>query len=402
MTNTRDLAPRSASTDGVPREPRLWTRAGHYSLGVDELCGARPVVWCHASSSAKAYERMSRIVVAHNRVSQASVIPRARLVTRQGRTCVEFECNALASLPIVMRQIAHTGARCSYAEGIVWIEAWFDALRAAAREGLCFAAISHANMVVTTEGELRVLCLGDNTLAVDDEGRPLRDLPVCAAPEVAAAGTASSSGDLYAFTMLVRSALSFVSFPDVVCKVLAGVLAGEHRELLALFAWVNREILGKPGAERPSIDEAWAREQTAWRLLGVVPARAGFREFLLAHARASARVLWVATGLGSARFMERNVSLSSRTPLRRILGALLHAHELGEGEALSTDVLLAHGWPGEAPLARSGHARVHVALSTLRRLGLAEAIERHDGGFRIARDVRVERESADGGPGRSA
>jgi hypothetical protein len=43
-------------------------------------------------------------------------------------------------------------------------------------------------------------------------------------------------------------------------------------------------------------------------------------------------------------------------------------------EPVPLSEVLAFGWPGEAPKGTSGRARVHVAISTLRKLGLHGAL----------------------------
>jgi predicted ATPase len=83
------------------------------------------------------------------------------------------------------------------------------------------------------------------------------------------------------------------------------------------------------------------------------------------------------------------VDLETRAPLRRILAAL--AKERGErpGDGLAVEQLVAAGWPGE----RIGYAaatnRVHVALATLRKLGLRDVLVRGEGGYLLSPAVRL-------------
>lgn len=73
------------------------------------------------------------------------------------------------------------------------------------------------------------------------------------------------------------------------------------------------------------------------------------------------------------------VDLSRRKPLRRILAALMSAGEV------TTEELLRIAWPGERVSAQAGAARVHVAISTLRRLGLGAALGRGATGYYLDR-----------------
>ena len=79
--------------------------------------------------------------------------------------------------------------------------------------------------------------------------------------------------------------------------------------------------------------------------------------------------------------------LSRRAVLRRVLRCLLAAPH---GRVVTRAALLEAGWPGEKILPRAASNRLWVALSTLRRLGLADVLETGRGGYRLAADVRVE------------
>jgi hypothetical protein len=75
--------------------------------------------------------------------------------------------------------------------------------------------------------------------------------------------------------------------------------------------------------------------------------------------------------------------LGPRRALRRIVLALATRRLEQPGQALPLEALLEAGWPGERPLPEAGANRVYVALSTLRKMGLADALERHDDGYRL-------------------
>jgi hypothetical protein len=82
------------------------------------------------------------------------------------------------------------------------------------------------------------------------------------------------------------------------------------------------------------------------------------------------------------------VELGRRRTLRRILLALANEHSLG-GKAVSADALLRAGWLGERVKAVAGNARVRVAISTLRSLGLCNLIVKTDDGYLLAPHVAV-------------
>jgi tetratricopeptide (TPR) repeat protein len=83
------------------------------------------------------------------------------------------------------------------------------------------------------------------------------------------------------------------------------------------------------------------------------------------------------------------VDLTRRRQLRLILSALAAARREQPGRALTVEALLASGWPGESVLAEAGASRVYVAVSTLRRMGLRDVLQRQDTGYLIDPDVPV-------------
>ena len=77
------------------------------------------------------------------------------------------------------------------------------------------------------------------------------------------------------------------------------------------------------------------------------------------------------------------VDMRRRGAPRRILMALVKAHQ-GDGAPLTVDQVLEAGWPDERILPDAGRARVYMAISTLRKLGLGPLMERMDEGYRFA------------------
>lgn len=117
------------------------------------------------------------------------------------------------------------------------------------------------------------------------------------------------------------------------------------------------------------------------RVLGATPSRSSGRPQPSRQLRIEAGARSFTLDGGPAIDLER------RRPLRLLLDALARAH--GAGTALSWDALLALGWPGEKMRPDAGAHRVRVAVSTLRKMGLAEVIETGEDGYRIRREVSV-------------
>lgn len=89
------------------------------------------------------------------------------------------------------------------------------------------------------------------------------------------------------------------------------------------------------------------------------------------------------------RIGESKTSLVGRRTLRALLGALVEAAATHREESLGIERLFAVGWPGERARPRAGASRVYVAISSLRKMGLSEAIERTAAGYRLVLTQRV-------------
>ena len=76
---------------------------------------------------------------------------------------------------------------------------------------------------------------------------------------------------------------------------------------------------------------------------------------------------------------DRIVDLSKRPSLRGILSALASAHS--ETRTLLGETLIRAGWPDEKLVPRAAKNRLHVALTTLRQLGLEDVLRSGEGGY---------------------
>lgn len=83
------------------------------------------------------------------------------------------------------------------------------------------------------------------------------------------------------------------------------------------------------------------------------------------------------------------VSLANRPTLASLLAALAARRRDAPGEVMTVAALQAAGWPGERLPAKVASNRVHVALSTLRSMGLDALLRRQGDGYCIAADAAV-------------
>jgi predicted ATPase len=178
------------------------------------------------------------------------------------------------------------------------------------------------------------------------------------------------------------------------------------REVLGrdLFDEAERELSSAGKGDDRLVFEGWravcaARQGEpgpAERFFAQTPASSHF------HFRAVARVLCgsqrgpalrtlrIADDASWFELSAERISLARRGNLRRILLALARAHEADPSAASDVAALFEAGWPDQKLNASSAH-RVHVAMATLRKLGLGELLVTHSEGYTLSRELTVER-----------
>jgi tetratricopeptide (TPR) repeat protein len=85
------------------------------------------------------------------------------------------------------------------------------------------------------------------------------------------------------------------------------------------------------------------------------------------------------------------VDLSQRQALRNLLRALIETLPSARGgadaEPKTASALIAAGWPGESIMPRAAKNRLHVALTTLRQLGLGAALRSEDHAYALDPEI---------------
>lgn len=84
------------------------------------------------------------------------------------------------------------------------------------------------------------------------------------------------------------------------------------------------------------------------------------------------------------------IDLGHRDALRRALLALAKQRVDNPGKPLSRDALVAQAWPGERMLPAAAGNRLRVAIATLRKLGLSEAIKTNRSGYFLDPDLEID------------
>jgi hypothetical protein len=303
---------------------------------------------------------------------------------------VALACDAIADGDHIGDYIRETGDRPKHHVGtglIAWLMETFAAIHRITdpKNGapVCLGAMARGNVMFAPSGRIWLVGCGGGAL---DEA--------CVAPEVACGGTPTPGADVYAVMMFMRGQMGLTEMLPIAQRIFAGQpLPEDAAAAQRVMAAVS--ILSMPPTQRPAMSEALAHAMETWRMFGFAPDTAAFSAFVARALAAEPERLadhpvrdtasirvgldgeWIETPNGIRH------SLRARRPLRRVLHALAYARRDRSGCALTVDELLQAGWPGETPLAEAGSNRVYVAISTLRQLGLAELIQRWDGGYRL-------------------
>jgi len=82
-----------------------------------------------------------------------------------------------------------------------------------------------------------------------------------------------------------------------------------------------------------------------------------------------------------------HVDLETRPALRSLLLALAHHRLSHPGEPMTTNALVAAGWPGEKIQAKAAASRLYMSMTRLRQLGLESLLKRRDDGYMLDPDV---------------
>jgi predicted ATPase len=169
-----------------------------------------------------------------------------------------------------------------------------------------------------------------------------------------------------------------------------------------LFEEAARELESAGRGDDRLVFEGWlaraeARPERARDFLATLPASTHF------HWRAVCRVVRSTLEAPSTRRLQvaldggwfeldgERVSLARRANLRRILLALAEAHAADPSATTDVHALFSAGWPGQQIDVDSAMHRVHVAIGTLRKLGLGAVLVTRSEGYALDRDLLVER-----------
>lgn len=358
--------------------------------GAVELCagshGGRPAVLLTVDDETRsgANELVASVRSAHEQMCAPGVAS----IIEAGPSWLAFDCDGVVDLEDLVGVFDGEGLKVPYPQGIALNEFLMDSVEAGHQAGVSLGgALCWGNVLVGPSGKLWLFGLGDNFVA--QPARGLSSPGISVAPEVAFGRAATTASDVYVLHAFVLSLLPFVEMPELYDAAFQGS-GGAVREVHAALMALSHDVMVPDPAVRPaSVAALRERYREVRRLAGaMMPARddEGLEVTLAAavtrklgtvtrpplHARADASAL---------RYGEIDIDLSKRRSLRLIVARLLTARREEPGAALTIDTLSECGWPGERVIPSAARARIYVAISTLRKLGLSDVLVRSDEGY---------------------
>ena len=89
------------------------------------------------------------------------------------------------------------------------------------------------------------------------------------------------------------------------------------------------------------------------------------------------------------------IDLRRRRAPSRIFALLLSHHADNPHSVVAVDELIAAGWPKQKLVRQAGIHRLYVAVSTLRKLGLGELLQREEDGYRLDPALELRLDASD-------
>ena len=363
----------------------------------------RSVVLVEALRRTPASERaLRRLMQAHALPPHPAIAPTLEGEDFLADGMVVLDVPACVDLDGLVRVGADARSRATHSEADGFIVTVRDALLASAREPgrdpaarfigtLCFG-----NLLFARDGRFWLVGLGHNTAVQDEHGALVARTRFFQAPEISVGGEASERSDFVAVLMLLRGMLAFVVINTSIARAISGNSLSEDIELVRRIIWIERHVVHANPNERASVEETIEVSNRVRELIGCRPDPAAFENRVaLTLAKAYGPVDHAArpplrTSVTGA-FLERGqgprVDLARRTVLARMLVVLVRQRIDNPGASLDVMALCAACWPGERIMPSAAANRVYVAISGLRRAGLAEDLEHSAAGYRIATSV---------------
>ena len=383
----------SDALDQYPLRSLIRARSGHQLLAARAPDGAPCAVLL--ADDGVSCEALAEIARAHLRVRSPHV-PRVLHFHPSPPSFLVFESTAVMDLESLHPLLRAAPTPMPYAAGIAVNELLMDTVEAAHEAGELLSALSWANVLIGSDGRIQLVGFGANLQSQALDGSYLGAPGQVVAPEAALGQPPTKAADVFAVHGLVLGLLSLTEPPPVIRRALQEPVASPLR---AALAQLSQSALAPLVEQRtPGIAQLRAGYRALRRMAPSIPLPdpAMLRETvagLVGGRRAGAVAasgLWLDLRAREARLPGgARVSLARRVAPWRILLALTRRQLARPGGRLTVSDLQEAGWPGETLVHESARARVYVAVSTLRKLGLGELLESDEDGYGFDRDLEV-------------
>jgi hypothetical protein len=309
---------------------------------------------------------------------------------------IALDCDAILDVEDVLETVSSQGKRLPYAQGIAFNEFLMDAVEAGHAAGFGLnGALCFANVLVGARGKLWLVGFGENFPAQLGTFLAQPNPGLCVAPEIPVGTPASPASDVYVLHAMVRTLLFFVEMLPLYGAALANPSDGPAARIHAALVALSNTVTALDPTLRPSSVAALrARYREIRGIAGSMPEPdvAGLADFLTGIvSNRRAPPLFVSDDGRRVRLAETTIDLTRRRALRLIVQRLVEEHRTHPNRALGIDTLCEAGWTGERMRPDAARARVYVAISTLRKLGLDDVLVRRDDGYLIDPQRAVER-----------
>jgi hypothetical protein len=300
---------------------------------------------------------------------------------------------------VLVSHAADHGLRVPYGEAIAMNEILMDTLEAAhvaAGGPYCLGTMAWSNVLLDRQGGVRLFGFGHNFPTRPTDGQVGAPPGTCQAPEVLLGVPATCASDVFCLHAMLRQLLPYTELlPPLAAAVQGAADLVQLRD--ALSALATAASIADPAARLPTV----AALRSAYRGIRAIAPPMPDPDFIGLARRLAALVEEIDGASGRPRLRldrrsrsvtlpdGRAVELQRHRTLWAILEVLVEAHREAPGQAVGIDSLIARGWPREKVLPDAGRARVYVAISSLRKLGLGAFIVKRDDGYLLSPTVSI-------------
>jgi hypothetical protein len=342
-------------------------------------------------------DELARVRQAHDAIDT----PHVAKVIEAGDGWLAFRCDAITDFEAIIATGMESGLEVPYPIGIAFNEMMMDTIEAAHRAPsgpYCLGELAWSNILIGPTGHSWIFGFGHDFALRRPAGGAMNFVAgLVQAPEVLLGMKPSPASDVYLIHASLRRLLPYLKILDVLTAAAIGGGRPELRPLRAALIALDEDAQATDPALRPQdVASLRARYREIRRLAKTMPEAddAGLRALVASIAQKSislsgTRLLVDAESRRVHVPGLAEIDLSRRNVLWRIVMRLVEERRQLPGRAVELDRLQEAAWPGERMLPEAARARVYVAISNLRKLGLGDIIQKRDDGYLVPPEIDI-------------